>query len=427
MSSLAFWLVLPMAALIVYFLQNWLVFGTRGYWLAATTTASESIWIVGTVVCMATAWEVARIRQAHLIAHSARSRMALFLDALLPTLAVGVGGLLFSFAIMAPLAFGAPGGPAWHVVGATLAVLLGMICWGLFLGFLLPPKLSLVTCLATSFLWFLVTPSAPELPGWLRHLTGGALESPPVWAVIDPRALIASLITSVGMVLVGVAAVYLRNRLTVVAVAGAALPLALVGGILVAQPLDTWAYAERTGATCADVADEEDLTLCLWPELEAEREEIAAETARIRTAFVEMGLDMPTTLSAELSENEQFQLRLEPGQGPEGVPEALSAGMLPHDLPTFCPGGEYPTDTLMLVSSWLRLTTGYSDLSEERGMVDPALQDPLTTLTELPSAAQSEWYRANRPALDDCGPEPETLDPALFGDGSSTGDGESNP
>ncbi|MFE3459760.1 hypothetical protein ACFXKD_19635 [Nocardiopsis aegyptia] len=420
LTSLSLWLALPMTAFIVALnLEDGLQFATRGYWLTATTVASEAVAITGVVAALGATWEASRLRRARLLAVTARRRLLVVWEALVPTVAVVLLGTLVSHAMMATIALGAPGGPAWHVIGVNLAALAGIIGWGLFLGFALPATLALAVSLASTYVWYFSLASSGEFPLWARYLSGGFLSDPGVWGATDPRALLGALVCALGLGIAGLCAVLLRDRGRVLVAAPLVVALAVAGGCLIVRPLDHHPVVPRAGIAC-DEEPVDGVTVCLWPELEADRDALTAEIVRQHRVFTEMGIDPPSTVSAAQEEPEDsIWIPLVPQTDPRS---AVAAGfveaLMPAALPESC--DDFPHNTVVAVLAWLRTVAEAHEHEEYRASIPAEPARYLDQVLELPPRAQGEWYLANRPVLETCSPDPDTLDPSYLADGSSS-------
>ncbi|MFW6641341.1 DUF7224 domain-containing protein [Nocardiopsis algeriensis] len=412
LTSLSLWLAVPMVVLIVSINLEDGLSSTRGYWMTATTKASEAIAFTGMVAALGATWEASRLRRTGLLAITARSRLLVVAEALAPTVVVALLGTLVSYAMLATLALGAPGGPAWHVIGVNLAALAGITGWGLFLGFLLPPALSLTICLAGTYIWYFVTAAHYQFPLWARFLSGGFLGDPGVWGVPDPRALLAALVSASGLLVAGLCALLLRDRGHAL-VAGVLMVLLAVGsGCLIVRPLDYHPVVARTGIACDRIIEDE-ITVCLWPELEPDREALVPEIVRQHQAFTARGIDLPSTVSAAQEEPEgSLWLPMFPRADARST---VAAGfvhvLMPEELPESCPNEKFPQHTMDAVLAWLRTTAETEGHEEYRASISARSARALDAVLELPPEAQGEWYAINRPVLGTCSPDPDTLDP----------------
>jgi hypothetical protein len=416
LTSPATWLALPLLVMVgVLNLEDGLTFATRGYWEAATAKASEAVAYVGIVVALSATWEASRLRSGGVLAVAARRPLPVIASSLVPTLVVGLAATLLSHGMLATLAVGAPGGPSWHIIAVNLSALLGILGWGLFLGFVLPPRFSLAVCLASTYFWYLLIPAHWAFPLWLRYLSGGVLGAPSVWEVSDPRAHLAAALTAVGLFTVGAVAALARDRRRVLVAAALVLPLTLAGASMTVRPLDAFPVVARQGITCDD-EPVDGLTLCLWPELEEDRAELVPVIADTHRTFTEAGLDLPDTVSAGRGTPEHaLWLPLEPrADAQETVPQAFVTTLMPSALPESCPPRRSPDLTLDTVHAWLLVTSGLVDARELRPSLNTEVAAHLDRLLELPAPAQGEWYKANRPVLETCSADPDTLDPTGF-------------
>ncbi|PDP89529.1 hypothetical protein CQJ94_00875 [Glycomyces fuscus] len=420
LTSLSPWLAVPMIVLVVSLnLEDGLRFATRGYWLTATTVASEAVAITGVVAALGATWEASRLRRARVLALTSRNRLLVVAEALVPTVVVVLTGTLVSYAMMATIALGAPGGPAWHVVGVNLVALTGIIGWGLFLGFALPPTLALAVCLASTYVWYFVTAGSGSFPLWARYLSGGFLGDPAVWGVTDPRALGAALVSALGLVTAGVCVVLSGDRSRALVAGSLAVVAAVGGGSLVARPLDHHPVVPRTGIECDD-APVDGVTVCLWPELEADRETLVAEIVRQHQTFSAMGLEPPSTVSAAMEEpQEGIWIPLAPQTDPRSsVAAGFVEAFMPAALPDSCE--EFPDDTVVTVLAWLRTVAETEDHEEYRASIPAEPARYLDEVLELPPGEQGEWYLANRPVMETCSADPDTLDPRGLDSGATS-------
>ena len=416
LTSLATWLALPLLVMVAAInIEDGLVFAPRGYWVAATAKASEAIAYVGIVVALSATWEASRLRSSGLLDVAARPSWRVVASSLLPTVVVGLVATALSYGMLATLALGAPGGPSWHIIAVNLLALLGILAWGLFLGFVLPPRISLAVCLATTYFWYLIIPAHWAFPLWLRYLSGGVLGAPGVWEVNDPRTHLAATVTALGLIVVGALTLLARDRRKVLVAAALVLPLTLAGASAIARPLDASAVIAREGITCED-EPVDGLTLCLWPELEEDRAELTPVIVDTHRLFVEAGLDLPDTVSAaqEAPEGSLWLPLIPRADADEVVPQAFVTTLMPRELPEICPVERSPDLTLDTVHAWLLVTSKTADLNELRPMLSTEVADHLDRLLELPSPIQGQWYEANRPVLGTCSADPGTLDPAGF-------------
>ncbi len=416
LTSLATWLAPPLLVMVaVLNLEDGLTFATRGYWETASAKASEAIAYIGIMVALSATWEASRLRSSGMLAATARHPFRVVAAALVPTVVVGLAATALSHGMLAALAVGAPGGPSWRILAVNLLALLGILAWGLFLGFVLPPKLSLAVCLASTYFWYLIIPAHWAFPLWLRYLSGGTLGAPSVWEVSDPRALLAATLTALGLFSVGAVAVLARDRRRTLVVAALVLPLTLAGASMIVRPLDAFPMVDREGITCDD-EPVDGLTLCLWPEFERDRAEIVPVIVDTHRTFTEFGLDLPTTVSAGRGTPEDaLWLPLQPRtKAEETVPQAFVTTLMPAALPESCPPRRSPDLTLDTVHAWLLVTSGLVDVHELRPTLNTETAAHLDRLVELPPSAQGEWYQANRPVLGTCSADPATLDPAGF-------------
>lgn len=416
LTSLATWLAFPLLVMVAALnLEDGLVFATRGYWVAATAKASEAIAYIGIVVALSATWEASRLRSSGLLAVTVRPSWRVVASSLFPTVVVGLVATALSHGMLATLAMGAPEGPAWHIIGVNLLALLGVLAWGLFLGFVLPPRLSLAVCLATTYFWYLIIPAHWAFPLWLRYLSGGMLGAPAVWEVNDPRAHLAATVTAIGLIIVGILTLLARDRLKVLVAAALVLPLTLAWASMIARPLDAFSVVAREGIICDD-EPVDGITLCLWPELEETRAEVTPVIVDTHRLFVEAGLDLPETVSAGREGPEgSLWLPLAPrADADEIVPQAFVSALMPSELPETCPLGHSPDLTMDTVHAWLVVTSKTADLHELRPTLNTEVADHLDQLVELPLPAQGQWYEANRPVLGTCSADPDTLDPAGF-------------
>lgn len=415
LTSLSLWLAAPMVAFIVAVnLEDGLQFATRGYWLTATTVASEAVSITGVVAALGATWEASRLRRARLLAVTARHRLLVVGESLLPTVVVVLTGTLVSYAMMATIALGAPGGPAWHVIGVNLAALAGIIGWGLFLGFALPATLALAVSLASTYVWYFSTAAVGGFPLWARYLSGGFLSDPGVWGATDPRALFGALACAVGLGTAGLCTVLSRDRGRALVAGPLAVVVAVGLGCLIVRPLDHHPVVPRAGIACDDTPVD-GVTVCLWPELEADREELTAEIVRQHQAFSAMGVDPPPIVSAAQEEPEaSMWIPLVPQADPRSVVAAgFVEALMPAALPESC--DTFPDDTVVAVLAWLRTVARAHGHEEYRASIPAEPARYLDQVLELPPRAQGEWYLANRPVMETCSPDPDTLDPRHFG------------
>ncbi|WP_159942857.1 MULTISPECIES: hypothetical protein [unclassified Nocardiopsis] len=418
-TSLSLWLALPMIAFVVSInMEDGLQFATRGYWLTATTVASEAVSVTGVVAALGATWEASRLRRARVLAITSRNRLLVVAETLVPTVVVVLMGTLVSYAMMATIALGAPGGPAWHVIAVNLAALTGILGWGLFLGFALPPTLALAVCLASTYVWYFVTAGSGSFPLWARYLSGGFLGDPSVWGAVDPRALGAALVSALGLAAAGLCAVLLRDRGRALLAGPLAVVMAVGVGCWVARPLDHHPVVPRTGIECdAPVGG---VTVCLWPELAADHEALVSEVVRQHRTFSALGLEPPSTVSAAMEEPEgSMWIPLVPRADPRPVVAAgFVEAFMPAALPDSCE--DFPENTVVTVLAWLRTVAQTPDHEEYRASIPAEPARYLDGVLDLPPRAQGEWYLANRPVLETCSPDPDTLDPRHFEAGATS-------
>jgi hypothetical protein len=389
----AAWLALPLWILAGYYVT--LLEPSDAYLLDATAKATATLPFVGAVCAACAAWEGNRLRRGGLWELPlVRSRLAIAGWRIVPSVLVGMGALAVAVGVQFARSGVAAGLPDPVILGSAGLDLLAYSAAGFAAGILMPFALAGPIVLIATVVWLAFVPAVE--PVWLRHLTGMFRDCCDLAADLSPRAVAASAVVNVG-ILVAAALVTMRRSILGRAAAAGSLAAALVvGGITVAG----MPHAPETprGVAELDCADNGGVVVCIWPEHRPHANTVRSLAARTYGRWRDAGVDAPTTFTeaneADAPANAlSFRFRGS-AAGEDDIIAAFAKAMLPR-FPN-CPAGSTGGIAFEYLEAWYSAAAGMSREALERRFAFPT--DPyepvLTVVDQLTAAgrdAQGDW------------------------------------
>lgn len=402
----AFWLALPLAAFAAWYVT--LLGPSDGYAVDATAKASMTIAFVGSVCAACAAWEGSRLRRALLWnAPSVRSRAAVAAWALLPVVAVGL--LAVVVAMVVQVVRSSAGLPDPRFIVMTALDLVAYAAAGFAAGILLPFAVAGPLAIVGTFIWIGFIPAMD--PVWLRHLTGMFRDCCGLYEDLSPRAVLASTIVDLGIVIAAAFLVaspgkQLRRFGASLASFGAAV---LVGSLLVAGM--TYAPVVARDTAQLQCSSATGVTLCTWPEHQARAAEVVGIVAGVRTAWKTAGIDAPSVFTeADPSVAPAGALIFGfdgTGSKKDDIINSLAVGMLPP-FPD-CPGGSAGGAAFDYLQAWYAAAGGMSPSALDEDWAgawgEPDYPAVLTLVAELQAASPGShraWIARAETASQEC-------------------------
>ncbi len=401
-----FWLALPLAIFAAWYVT--LLAPSDGYGVDATAKASMTIAFVGSVCAACAAWEGSRLRRAHLWnAPSVRSRSAVAGWTLLPIVAVGL--LAVVVAMVVQIVRSSAGLPDPRFIAMTALDLIAYAAAGFAAGILLPFAVAGPLAIVGTFVWIGFIPAME--PVWLRHLTGMFRDCCGLNQDLAPRALIASGIVDVGIVVA--AALLVAGPASQLRRFGASLfslGVAVLAGVLMVVGM-TYAPVVARNSGLLECSTHQSVMVCTWPEHRARAAEVTAIIARVRTAWRQAGIEVPSVFT-----------EADPSVSPPGalvfgfdgarssdrnIIDSLAVGMLPP-FPD-CPGGYAGGAAFDYLQAWYAAAGGMSRSALDQDWAgawgEPDYPAVLTVVAELQAASPESrraWIARAKTASQEC-------------------------
>lgn len=402
-SGPAAWAAIVLIPLLFWFgVQN--TDSTIAYWESATTQSLIVLGFVSSACGGCAAWESSRIHSAGTEGWApARSQLQIAGLHLAPVAALGLVGLLASFAAYAPIALDAPGFPSLSVLATAYAVVVAHIALGWLVGPLLPRLLGAAAMFIFGYLWGFWPAALGDVP-WLRHLNGqGIVECCGLDQTASVRSMAATVVFSAGLVAAAVLATVFgirqpRSRVYVFS----AVVLGTAGAVLLAVPL------EFQGAQARDQnllkCTGKDPQVCLWPEQYDEQDAIVrwAQDADQRVRAV----GVAPAPRIEFGEADPSEASVRAVTATSGLPsEPPACAMKPRAV--------YPGDVAhSVIYAWLSLTAG-EPKDELLLHWDPDAVRLAESVLALTAPQQRAWFERNMRSVLDCSVKPD-LAPSSF-------------
>lgn len=401
------WLTLPLILLAVAYIANFTRSGDP-YPVALTAAGLAALGFVVPICAALGAWEGGRLRRGGTWDLPAvRNRYVIVGWALGPVVAAGCLSVLAGV-LTSTLASGVTV-PDWRPLVIAFVVVLAHSAAGFAIGIFVPTALAVSVSLLGSFIWMVFLRGLD--PMWLRYLNGGALElccgisedlAPS--AVAGPLVVAIGLLVAAGLMLAGGRAGTGRRALAL-----APVPLALAIGSGLVSGLAAYPTVPRDDRELVCL-DQEQVSVCIWPEHEARGEEVANLAATAATGWRAAGVPAPThfTEAQDAVAPDALVFRFALRSSPGVIQMDFAYAMLPP-WPACADYGPYPGfDAFEYVHAWYALHGGLSrsDLpsfyAESRIPGRPSVIEQLDQVLAQPLEAQRRWLAANVAALQSC-------------------------
>ncbi|MFG2292645.1 hypothetical protein [Streptomyces sp. NPDC048603] len=356
-----------------------------GYGLSVLTAAHSALPYIAAACAGSAAWEGGRLKQGRVFEQApARGRLGIALPVLAPVWLMGLGGYAVALVMAAVAADGtAPDLSRPPIPAVAALLLLAATLTGYLAGLVLPRLAAGPVALVGAF-WVMAFPASWQTP-WPRHLVGNPITGCcGVGQAVAPDTLWAAGIFTAAAC---AAALLTAHRATVGTAVTAVAVLAL-GTTLAAGFGQRMGYDGTVPRAAAELACDASARprVCLWPETPGRTAVVAqirTETGRLGAA----GVPVPAALTQDPAGGPDTGVLGRTGElSPEEVTRTTAAALLPAPL-----GCEQPAREPLL--GWLTaVATG-----------EPPSDARVRAVLEQPRAAQSEWFRAGRDSLTDCG------------------------
>jgi hypothetical protein len=355
--------------------------------------------LVAPVSSACAAWDVGRLRRAGVLrAPVVRPQPAVVVRAALPSLLLGVLGMVAAWLLTVPSAVGSPPGRDVLLLGTAFAVVVGAVSVGAVAGTFLPHGPAAAGCLVLGYFWFVYPPAIEPL--WLRHLTG--FESGCCVATVQaaPAGVLAPVVLALGItvacaLLVGapwfsVGQLWARRPATTALRLTAA--VACVGiGTGVAVSLvdgfgDTPTVTRTTPTTCAGSAPR----VCVWPKHASELPDLVTHARHFEAVLAGQGLAVPALATESVTDAPATEpgwvFGISDSTAPSGwLSQALVEGLVPTWTDQ-CDLTQTASDDVDAATTWLLPQVGEKP--------DPdSVDDAYRSLRREPAATQAAWVR----------------------------------
>ena len=321
----AFWFALPIVLLAGGY--GTALYPSDHYGLGATAMGTGALAFVAGFAAATAAWEGARLRRTVWWSPVVRSRLAIVVSAVLPSVAIGVVALLAAVGVLL-LRSGATVPDLTLIAVGTL----DLVVWaavGFAAGLLLPVQVALPVGILLPFVWLAFVPAMN--PVWIRHITGMFRDCCTLNQAMAPAAVWASVFADVGIlaaaaVLVGGWTNARRHggsalsRAVPLVASGLVLVLVLRAGVGLVSGM-TYAPVVPRDPTLLTCHERSGLTLCLWPEHSPETDALAAIAADVRAKWIAAGVEAPAIFT-----------EADPSVAPAGSLSYQVAGAAPDDV-----------------------------------------------------------------------------------------------
>lgn len=238
----------------------------EAYWLDRTAATTRSVLVVAPIVAAWLAYFGARERMsqaAYLGRPITRSRLAVAGAYMLPILLASIAAQGVILALRSTGMIGAPGSPAYAVLGLMTLVVAAHGAVGYFLGRVLPRTIAVPLSATLSYLW-LAMPRAVE-PFWIRNINGElGSRCCDLDQTLGPGGLVGPVLFNAGLLAASLLVIVAASWRRVAPIALLVAVGGLVAGRSATLELGPDPVAYRTeGLTCQRV---DSLDLCWWPE-----------------------------------------------------------------------------------------------------------------------------------------------------------------
>ena len=376
----AFWLAVPMVLLAGAY--GTALYPSDHYGLGATAMGTGVLPFVGGFVAATAAWEGARLRRPVWPMPVVRSRFAVAMWAVLPSVLVGAAAVLAATAVLLRSDAAVPDARVLAVVAVDL------VAWaaaGFALGILLPVPVAIPAGILLPFVWFAFVPAME--PVWLRHITGMFRDCCGLSEDLSAGAVLASVLADLGILLAAAVAVGSRPAAQRLAVSALALVVPLVAAATLVAGM-TYAPVSPRDASLLDCRTSSGTTLCVWPEHAPEADEILSTVVAVEGRWAAAGIKAPPLVT------EAGRSTTPPGSipvllnssAPDDVIFALAEGLVPTQPD--CEFGSIGGIAVQWIEAWYAAAGGMSDarLREDFGStwgLGGTTLDPLPTVDAL--------------------------------------------
>ena len=377
----ALWLAVPIVLLAGAY--GIALYPSDHYGLGATAMASGVLPFVGGFVAATAAWEGARLRRPVWPMPMVRSRLAVAMWAVLPSVLVGVAAVLAATAVL--LFRSDATVPDARVLAVVAVDLVAWAAAGFALGILLPVPVAIPAGILLPFVWFAFVPAME--PVWLRHITGMFHDCCGLSEDLSGAAVLASVLADLGILLAAAVAVGSRPAPRRLAVSA----LALVVPVVVAAALVagmTYAPVSPRDASLLDCRTSSGTTLCVWPEHAPEADAILSTVVAVEGRWAAAGIKAPplvTEAGRSTAPAGSIPVLLN-SSAPDDVVFALAEGLVPTQPD--CEFGSTGGIALDWLEAWYAAAGGMSpggleeDFGHAWGLGGTTL-DPLPTVDAL--------------------------------------------
>lgn len=403
----AWWLWAVVVA-IAYLFVSGSVPAESAYPLAAQVVAYQGLFLIAPLVSLTAAAAAAKFRPAGLDRRPrARSHLAVRFDRLWPIVFSSLFGLTVAM-LLAGREFGALAPMNGRLVIVSFFELTLFVVFGDLAGSRLPLKAAGPVAVVVPYLLVAFPPSMTPL--WLRHLFGINSTCCFVWDTVAWSVVAASCLTAVaGVVMLlaigarpsAVASTNLRRAITVVAVAGVLIAVA----VSAVDQRDWSAGQPRAGGPACSNSQPQ---ICTWPEHSEAKKELVALAAKTATKSKEFGVPLPERISEQNSADVRWPTTATDFHTQYGV-ESLNRqffSALAPSMTTECTrqlgpqAGEqllpYMVGQYMVSTWWMATMTGEANLDSMQAPVPEAA----TAMADLLRRPVREQAKVIRQAVD---------------------------
>lgn len=377
----ALWLAVPMVLLAGAY--GMALYPSDRYGLGATAMSTGVLPFVGGFVAATAAWEGARLRRSVWPMPMVRSRLAVAMWAVLPSMLVGAAAVLAATAIL--LVRSNATVPDARVLAVVAVDLVAWAAAGFALGILLPVPVAIPAGILLPFVWFAFVPATQ--PVWLRHITGMFRDCCGLAEDLSWAAVLASILAALGILMAAAVAVGSRpapQRLALSAL-GLVVPLVAAAALVAGM---TYAPVSPRDASLLDCRTASGTTLCVWPEHVAEVDAILSAVVAAEGRWAAAGIKAPplvTEAGRSTAPAGSIPVLLN-GTASDDVVSALAAGLIPAQPD--CWGGSTGAIAVPWLQTWYAAAGGMSAARLEKefggsyGMTGTTL-DPVPTVDAL--------------------------------------------